>query len=421
MDVFDKFFSEFAYKFDKGYPDMNNDQDVLLLESLISEAVGYKFSLEEEVKLEYDILTDESKKIAQELISLLDISQDQIKPSSKNKIVIYDDNRDVLIDRIEDSEKYGKRRHPRNGNFKVGNSFIILKPGATGGEFYELKPQQLGITLDEKISLSVLLKELERGVNNNKILSDEQKKVLLYVINKKNKPSQEEITSAMGAQSFYNETLKNLGEPLGALVYGNANGFDLVEFPGAGNYPLIDYLLFKGDEQVQVSAKTSKGMGNTVKLLDLKKVVEKKGGEIDNKRLEVIDTISSKSILEGPLDLIEKIGSSSLKNELKEFKKKYPEFPEINNPYNREAHSERIQLEKKLIKELNANPDYDFNDLFNEYVAVKYVKYKLNPKTLESGYDTISSGQFNVSLASKNSPGHDSDRVGLAVKKLEIK
>ena len=420
MDIFDKFFSEFAYKFDKGYPDMNNDQDVLLLESLISETVGYKFSLEE-VKLEYDILTDESKKIAQELISLLDISQDQIKPSSKNKIVIYDDNRDILIDRIEDSEKYGKRRHPRNGNFKVGNSFIILKPGATGGEFYELKPQQLGITLDEKISLSVLLKELERGVNNNKILSDEQKKVLLYVINKKNKPSQEEITSAMGAQSFYNETLKNLGEPLGALVYGNANGFDLVEFPGAGNYPLIDYLLFKGDEQVQVSAKTSKGMGNTVKLLDLKKVVEKKGGEIDNKRLEVIDTISSKSILEGPLDLIEKIGSSSLKNELKEFKKKYPEFPEINNPYNREAHSERIQLEKKLIKELNANPDYDFNDLFNEYVAVKYVKYKLNPKTLESGYDTISSGQFNVSLASKNSPGHDSDRVGLAVKKLEIK
>jgi len=34
--VFDKFFTKFAYKFDKGYPDMNNDQDVLLLESLIS-------------------------------------------------------------------------------------------------------------------------------------------------------------------------------------------------------------------------------------------------------------------------------------------------------------------------------------------------------------------------------------------------
>jgi hypothetical protein len=34
MDIFDTFFKKFAYKFDKGYPDMNNSQDVLLLESL---------------------------------------------------------------------------------------------------------------------------------------------------------------------------------------------------------------------------------------------------------------------------------------------------------------------------------------------------------------------------------------------------
>jgi hypothetical protein len=32
MDVFDKFFRKFAYKFDKGYPDMKNEivEDVLL-------------------------------------------------------------------------------------------------------------------------------------------------------------------------------------------------------------------------------------------------------------------------------------------------------------------------------------------------------------------------------------------------------
>jgi hypothetical protein len=46
MSIFDKFFTKFAYKFDKGYPDMNNDQDVLLLESLISEAVGKSIILE---------------------------------------------------------------------------------------------------------------------------------------------------------------------------------------------------------------------------------------------------------------------------------------------------------------------------------------------------------------------------------------
>ena len=46
MSIFDKFFTKFAYKFDKGYPDMNNAQDVLLLESLISEVVGKDIILE---------------------------------------------------------------------------------------------------------------------------------------------------------------------------------------------------------------------------------------------------------------------------------------------------------------------------------------------------------------------------------------
>ena len=62
MDIFDKFFSEFAYKFNKGYPDMNNDQDVLLLESLISEVIGYKFKLNEK-SLNWSDLSSESRKL----------------------------------------------------------------------------------------------------------------------------------------------------------------------------------------------------------------------------------------------------------------------------------------------------------------------------------------------------------------------
>ena len=37
MDVFEKFLNNYSYKFDKGYPDMNNEQDVLLLESILEE------------------------------------------------------------------------------------------------------------------------------------------------------------------------------------------------------------------------------------------------------------------------------------------------------------------------------------------------------------------------------------------------
>ena len=47
MSIFNKFFTKFAYKFPKGYPDMDNPNDVALLESLISEATNFKFKLNE--------------------------------------------------------------------------------------------------------------------------------------------------------------------------------------------------------------------------------------------------------------------------------------------------------------------------------------------------------------------------------------
>ena len=42
MNVFDKFFQKFAYKFPKGYPDMNNEQDILLFENILSELGLYE-------------------------------------------------------------------------------------------------------------------------------------------------------------------------------------------------------------------------------------------------------------------------------------------------------------------------------------------------------------------------------------------
>ena len=44
MDNITKYLNRIAYKFPKGYPDMNNAQDVSLLESLISQTLGKSFS-----------------------------------------------------------------------------------------------------------------------------------------------------------------------------------------------------------------------------------------------------------------------------------------------------------------------------------------------------------------------------------------
>ena len=55
MDIFDKFFKKYSYKFDKGYPDMGNPTDVVLLESLISEVLEMPFSLNETTDAEKGI------------------------------------------------------------------------------------------------------------------------------------------------------------------------------------------------------------------------------------------------------------------------------------------------------------------------------------------------------------------------------
>jgi hypothetical protein len=53
MDVLEKFLHSIAYKFPKGYPDMNNPKDVELLNELLNEAVDSKTVLNEQ-QTEYD-------------------------------------------------------------------------------------------------------------------------------------------------------------------------------------------------------------------------------------------------------------------------------------------------------------------------------------------------------------------------------
>lgn len=66
MNVFDKFFKRYAYKFSKGYPDMNNEQDILLLESLLSE-IGFPIDLNEVTEEDSPNLPDDILKLKQDI------------------------------------------------------------------------------------------------------------------------------------------------------------------------------------------------------------------------------------------------------------------------------------------------------------------------------------------------------------------
>jgi hypothetical protein len=92
MDALDLFFKKYSYKFDKGYPDMNNEQDVLLLESILKE-LG--------INLNEDKASDRTE--AKEILKKeLGLSDSDFKDTGLNFYVLVPGNqRSSFVDKIE--------------------------------------------------------------------------------------------------------------------------------------------------------------------------------------------------------------------------------------------------------------------------------------------------------------------------------
>ena len=276
--------------------------------------------------------------------------------------------------------------------------------GKASTEYYDFKPQDLDITTDKDISIDQLKQETTKGINNNQQVSDVQKKFLLQLVNNAVDLTPEEKQEILAERNFLNQVIKNLGEIYGAILYSQQISAPTIYYPSEGSYPLIDYVLKKGDEVIPVSAKAAEGKSNVVKLGDIKKLVG--DNEIDSDKKFIIDTISSEPSKTGPLKLIDKFGDEKLKQEYKEFLENNPNFPKGDFDEER-----RVYLEKQIIKQINAK--IDFSDIFNEFVNVIYVKYGID-SNLKQYIQIIKSGTFKVKLRSKNTSRH-TERIGFDV------
>ena len=101
MNIFEQFLNKISHKFPKGYPDMNNEQDISLLESLVSEVLGKEIKLNEAdtgeatlfesalVKAWYEI---NKKEMPEDAIPLVDANKLSINSNmvSKAKKIIKD-------------------------------------------------------------------------------------------------------------------------------------------------------------------------------------------------------------------------------------------------------------------------------------------------------------------------------------------
>jgi len=84
MDVIETFLHRISYKFPKGYPDMNNPQDVTLLENELSK-LGIDL---DEVKGPFEKLSPLAQETALTISQKLDIPKDNIMSDSSNRIII---------------------------------------------------------------------------------------------------------------------------------------------------------------------------------------------------------------------------------------------------------------------------------------------------------------------------------------------
>jgi hypothetical protein len=151
MDQFDKFLNDNAWRFSKGYPDMNNAQDVFLIESLI-QGLGVDFRFDQ---LIFEATDSEIKNNTEKAIDFIlkSTSKGFKKQSDRQRLgnpekVSPDDFQTIVkqLFKVDDITIHGPRSGPNpSGKFDMyefeteefGPVRIVLSGGGNAGEKYE--------------------------------------------------------------------------------------------------------------------------------------------------------------------------------------------------------------------------------------------------------------------------------------------
>ena len=154
MDILEKFIRKVAYKFPKGYPDINNPEDKALLFKLLGEI---QIPVTELAKGDYNTLAPEVKKEAEYLANELELPTTSLfKAGSRNRIgIITDMPRQEFFNRLEDLGYERDVQIPGSGSggMRKGDIEVIHKPASAqiGGGHGKENEELFRSTLTELI------------------------------------------------------------------------------------------------------------------------------------------------------------------------------------------------------------------------------------------------------------------------------
>lgn len=85
MNLIDKVILEWSYRTKKGYPDINNEEDMRLFESM------FGIDLNEMAKKPFSFLNSQAQEVGKAIIDKLNIPKDEIAAHAKNRIIVLTD------------------------------------------------------------------------------------------------------------------------------------------------------------------------------------------------------------------------------------------------------------------------------------------------------------------------------------------
>ena len=111
MDPIKKFLDGISYKFPKGYPDMNNDQDILLLETLINNFLKTNLSLKETALSPSELSKDATlpggvKTPRIEILANKIENDEELELNDGNKFIV--DNKEEVLSQLKDKTRISK-------------------------------------------------------------------------------------------------------------------------------------------------------------------------------------------------------------------------------------------------------------------------------------------------------------------------
>jgi hypothetical protein len=174
MNVFDKFFTKYGYKFPKGYPDMNNEQDVLLLESILKNLIEETINLN---LIKEDTISDLKK---------LGYKDEDIVPLSKTKfkLLVPAKERPLTFDKLTKSGLFKRvdvSGHSMGGVEAKDGTIIIPKPkekqggGSAGLGNESFLTNKINSTVEEVGGpITVVIKSKNKTVKYNKVIKAEE-------------------------------------------------------------------------------------------------------------------------------------------------------------------------------------------------------------------------------------------------------